>query len=104
MITGLTAADILPAAESLPGTNTNNFTGLDMSKRKHRYQSIDERSWGSLEAHDKAQREQDVAAWKKNSESLPENAFADDVPDDLDRDGYVSRNVTHVASQSVLEE
>jgi hypothetical protein len=104
MITGLTAADILPAAESLPGTNTNNFTGLDMSGKKHRYQSIDERSWGSLEAHDKAQREQDVKAWKKNSENLPENAFSDDVPDDLDRDGYISKSVTHVASKSVLEE
>lgn len=104
MITGLTDAGILHAVESLPGTNTNNFTGLDMSKRKHRYQSIEERSWGSLEAHDKAQREQNVKAWKKNSESLPGNAFADDVPDDLDRDGYISKSVTHVASKSVLEE
>lgn len=100
----MTAADILPAAESWPGNNTNNFTGFDMSKRKNRYQNIDERSWGSLEAHDKAQREQDIAAWKKNSELLADDAFADDVPDDLDRDGYISRSVTHVPRKSVLEE
>lgn len=76
----------------------------DMSKRKNRYQNIDERSWGSLEAHDKAQRALDIEGWKKNAEMLPYNAFADDVPDDLDRDGYISRSVTHVASKSVLEE
>lgn len=75
-----------------------------MPKTKNRYQNIDERSWGSLEAHDKAQRDLNVKGWKKNSEMLPDNAFADDVPDDLDRDGYIPRNVTHVASKSVLEE
>ena len=76
----------------------------DMPKTKNRYQNIDERSWGSLEAHDKAQRDLNVKGWKKNSEMLPDNAFADDVPDDLDRDGYIPRSVTHVASKSVLEE
>ena len=75
-----------------------------MPKTKNRYQNIDERSWGSLEAHDKAQRDLNVKGWKKNSEMLPDNAFADDVPDDLDRDGYIPRSVTHVASESVLEE
>ncbi len=75
-----------------------------MPKTKNRYQNIDERSWGSLEAHDKAQRDLNVKGWKKNSEMLPDNAFADDVPDDLDRDGYIPRNATHVASKSVLEE
>lgn len=75
-----------------------------MPKTKNRYQNIDERSWGSLEAHDKAQRDLNVKGWKKNSEMLPDNAFADDVPDDLDRDGYIPRNTTHVASKSVLEE
>ena len=75
-----------------------------MPKTKNRYQNIDERSWGNLEAHDKAQRDLNVKGWKKNSEMLPDNAFADDVPDDLDRDGYIPRSVTHVASKSVLEE
>ena len=75
-----------------------------MSGRKHRYQNIDERSWGSLEAHDKAQREQDKKAWELNKLMLPENAFADDVPDDLDRDGYISKNATHVISRNVLED
>lgn len=73
-------------------------------KNKSRHKSIEERSWGSIEAHDRAQREQDRLAWQKASEGLADDAFADDVPDDLDRDGYVSRNATHVASQSVLEE
>lgn len=73
-------------------------------KNKSRHKSIEERSWGSIEAHDRAQREQDRLAWQKASKGLPNDAFADDVPDDLDRDGYVSRNATHVASQSVLEE
>jgi len=73
-------------------------------KNKSRHKSIEERSWGSIEAHDRAQREQDRLAWQKASEGLPDDAFADDVPDDLDRDGYVSRSATHVASQSVLEE
>jgi len=73
-------------------------------KNKSRHKSIEERSWGSIEAHDRAQREQDRLAWQKASKGLPDDAFADDVPDDLDRDGYVSRNATHVASQSVLEE
>ena len=100
----MTAAGILPVAESWPGNNTNNFTGCDMAKRKNRYQNIDERSWGSLEAHDRAQRELDIEGWKKNSELLADDAFADDVPDDLDRDGYISRSVTHVPSRSVLEE
>ena len=75
-----------------------------MPKTKNRYQNIDERSWGSLEAHDKAQRDLNVKGWKKNFEMLPDNAFADGVPDDLDRDGYIPRSVTHVASKSVLEE
>ena len=75
-----------------------------MPKTKNRYQNIDERSWGSLEAHDKAQRELNIKGWKKNSELLADDAFADDVPDDLDRDGYISRSVTHVPSKSVLEE
>ena len=101
----MTAADILPAAESWPGSNTNNFTGFAMTrKNKSRHKSIEERSWGSIEAHDRAQREHDLAAWKKNSELLADDAFADDVPDDLDRDGYIPRSVTHVASKSVLEE
>ena len=73
-------------------------------KSKSRHKSIEERSWGSIEAHDRAQREQDRLAWQKASEGLSDDAFADDVPDDLDRDGYVSRSATHVASQSVLEE
>lgn len=73
-------------------------------KNKSRHKSIEERSWGSIEAHDRAQREQDRLAWQKASKGLPDDAFADDVPDDLDRDGYVSRSATHVASQSVLEE
>ena len=73
-------------------------------KNKSRHKSIEERSWGSIEAHDRAQREQDRLAWQKASEGLSDDAFANDVPDDLDRDGYVSRNATHVASQSVLEE
>ena len=93
------------AAESWPGNNTNNFTGFAMTrKNKSRHKSIEERSWGSIEAHDRAQREQDRLAWQKASEGLSDDAFADDVPDDLDRDGYVSRSATHVASQSVLEE
>ena len=75
-----------------------------MPKTKNRYQNIDERSWGSLEAHDKAQRELNIKSWKKNSETLADDAFADDVPDDLDRDGYISKSVTHVPSKSVLEE
>lgn len=73
-------------------------------KNKSRHKSIEERSWGSIEAHDRAQREQDRLAWQKASEGLADDAFANDVPDDLDRDGYVSRSATHVASQSVLEE
>lgn len=73
-------------------------------KNKSRHKSIEERSWGSIEAHDRAQREQDRLAWQKASEGLSDDAFANDVPDDLDRDGYVSRSATHVASQSVLEE
>lgn len=97
--------DILPAAESWPGNNTNNFTGVAMTKKsKSRHKSIEERSWGSIEAHDRAQREHDLAAWKKNSELLADDAFADDVPDDLDRDGYVSISATHVASRNVLED
>jgi hypothetical protein len=75
-----------------------------MSKTRNRYQNIEERSWGSLEAHDKAQRELDIKGWKKNSEMLAKDAFADDVPDDLDRDGYVSKHTTHVASRNVLED
>ena len=50
------AVDILPAAESWPGNNTNNFTGVAMTKKsKSRHKSIEERSWGSIEAHDRAQ-------------------------------------------------
>ena len=93
------------AAESWPGNNTNNFTGFAMKrKNKSRHKSIEERSWGSIEAHDRAQREQDRLAWQKASEGLSDDAFADDVPDDLDRDGAINLYPTHVASRNVLED
>ncbi len=99
------AVDILPAAESWTGTNTNNFTGVAMTRQsKSRHKNIEDRSWGSIEAHDRAQREQDRLAWQKASEGLSDDAFANDVPDDLDRDGYVSKHTTHVASRNVLED
>jgi len=101
----LTAVDILPVAESWPGSKANNFTGVAMTKKyKRSHKKIEDRPWSSIEAHDKAQRELDIEGWKKNSELLADDAFADDVPDDLDRDGYISRSVTHVPSKSVLEE
>ena len=47
---------------------------------KNRYQNVNNRSWGSLEAHDKTQREQNAEAWAAASKNLPPNAFADDDP------------------------
>ncbi len=52
-----------------------------MEKRKREYVNVHERSWGSLEAHDKAQREQNAKAWAMASKNLPANAFADDDPE-----------------------
>ena len=73
-------------------------------KYKYRYKHLEERSWGSLEADGRAQREANIKANKKASAMLADDAFADDVPDDLDRHGYVDIQPTHVASHSVLEE
>ena len=43
------------------------------------------------------QIERDKEAWQAISDSLPENAFADDVvPDDDDTKGRVSRQVSHI--------
>ena len=43
---------------------------------RNRYQNVNNRSWGSLEAHDKAQREQNAEAWAAASRDLPDDAFA----------------------------
>ena len=43
------------------------------------------------------QIERDRRAWQAVSDSLPKNAFADDVvPDDDDTKGRVSRQTTHI--------
>jgi hypothetical protein len=47
---------------------------------RNRYQNVNNRSWGSLEAHDKAQREQNAEAWAAASKNLPDDAFAADDP------------------------
>jgi len=43
------------------------------------------------------QIERDKQAWQAISDSLPDNAFADDVvPDDDDTKGKVSRQASHI--------
>lgn len=53
----------------------------------------------AMQGMDKAYRnyvEANKVAWEKATEGMPKDAFADDVPDDIDRHGKVSLNPTHV--------
>jgi|GEM_PF-6501209 len=75
-----------------------------MENKKSKYHKLKERPWGSLEAHDKAQRERNINSWKKLSEKLPDNAFGDNVPDDIDRHGYINKEVTYIHTHSVIED
>lgn len=69
----------------------------------NRYQNINDRTWVSVEAHDKSRRKSDVEANKKLSAMFTKNAFADDVPDDIDKHGSISVQHTHVYSVNILE-
>ena len=53
---------------------------------------LNDRSELSINRHADDERKQNRLAWIKNSESLPDNCFADDVQDD-DRSVYYSRSV-----------
>ena len=50
---------------------------------------LDDRTWSSLTRHDEQERKENRLAWIKNSESLPDDCFADDVQDN-DRSVYYS--------------
>jgi len=73
-------------------------------KYKYRYKHLEDRSWGSLEADGRTQREANIEASKRASAMLADDAFSNDVPDDLDKHGSIDIQPTHVASHSVLEE
>ena len=75
-----------------------------MENKKSRYQKINERPWGSLEAHDQAKRKENAKAWQKISEMLPDNAFGDNVPDDIDQHGYFRKEETHIHTHSAIED
>ncbi len=53
---------------------------------------LNKRTELSINRHADDERKQNRLAWIKNSKSLPENCFADDVQDD-DRSVYYSRSV-----------
>jgi len=53
---------------------------------------LNDRSELSVNRHADDERKQNRLAWIKNSESLPENCFADDVQDD-DGGVYYSKSV-----------
>ena len=54
---------------------------------------LNDRSEISINRHADDERKQNRLAWIKNSESLPDNCFADDVQDDDDGGMYYSKSV-----------
>jgi len=61
----------------------------------------------SVHAMDKSHRdyiEASKRAWDEATKNLPNDAFADNVPDDIDRDGAIKTSVTHIPSRSALED
>lgn len=43
-------------------------------------------------------------AWDEANANLSDDAFADNVPDDIDRDGTVSKQATHIWTDHYLNE
>lgn len=76
---------------------------MTQKKYKYHYKQLEDRSWGSLEADGQAQRKANIKATQKASAMLADNAFADNVPDDLDKYGSVNIEPTHVATVNILE-
>jgi len=71
------------------------MTGVNYKVR--RYVSHEDSSPLSKSHHDIHQRNREIEGWRKNSEMLPDNAFADDAvnPDSGDVATYFSKE-THI--------
>ena len=71
-----------------------------MSKFIH----IDNRTSSSVESNDKTYRIRNKLAWDRVSESLPDDAFADDVePDASDELGKVEKKQTYIFSTKLID-
>ena len=75
--------------------NQTNYIDKDLTN----VSSGSRRRSDAIQRMDRAYRnyvEANKVAWEKATEGMSKDAFADDVPDDIDRDGRVSLNPTHV--------
>ena len=83
--------------------NQTNYLDKDLTN----VSSGSRRRADAIQGMDRAYKdyvEASKVAWEKATEGLPKNAFADDVPDDIDRHGTVRTGPTHVSSKSILED
>ena len=92
------AADTLLVPQSvkmMQDKNQTNYIDKDLTN----VSSGSRRRSDAIQRMDRAYRnyvEANKVAWEKATEGMSKDAFADDVPDDIDRDGRVSLNPTHV--------
>ena len=71
-----------------------------MSKFIH----INDRTSSSVESNDKTYRIRNRLAWDRVSESLPDDAFADDVePDASDVLGKIEKKQTYIFSKNLID-
>ena len=100
------AAVILLAPQSVKMMQDKNQTNY-MDKDLTNVSSGSRRRSDAVQGMDRAYRDYVKAnkvAWDRATQGMPKDAFADDVPDDIDRDGTVRSGPTHVPSRSILED
>ena len=72
-------------------------------RRKKRYTSLSEISVDHQDTMNRARINSDKLAWQKATEMLPDSAFSNDVPDDIDKYGTYSRKLTNKLTCSYEE-
>jgi hypothetical protein len=72
-------------------------------RRKKRYISLSEISVDHQDTMNRARINSDKLAWQKATEMLPDSAFSNDVPDDIDKYGTYSRKLTNKPTCSYEE-
>jgi hypothetical protein len=72
-------------------------------RRKKRYISLSEICVEHQDNLNKTRVRADKKAWQEATKNLPDDAFSNDVPDDTDKFGSYSRNMTPTLSVSYEE-
>ena len=100
------AADTLLVPQSVKMMQDKNQTNY-MDKDLTNVSSGSRRRSDAVQGMDRAYRDYVKAnkvAWDRATQGMPKDAFADNVPDDIDRHGTVRPGPTHVPSRSILED